>query len=667
MSFTPRERSIAFLRDLQNHFSEWMEGNGIFDDLMIESLELLERLQINTDDELTKREEELMVALTSELIKWADQLKSLNAGQSKSRNNLSQFIGGNGNRRWEVYHPENSPIKSEKCLNLRPIGTSEIKFNIHKDLDLDFVHVINREIESISWDLFRLNLDNQPGVFVGSIPAWELELACNVPSLESDISKEEAANRILDNQRSKDRWQRQINPKNRESIAMFFSNQNTFFANPVIIHDPESKFLNYKIDESNGITKATIDLSYLVESRSIKLVDGSRVDSRPLTVIDGQHRIRGAALAPTNYDQRLLVVLLPPEISESAAGKLFAEINTLSKPLKEKHRIFLSHRFNVSSPDPKFTFSKFDEKDPKTNRDRANAMSYEFAARLSINDNCEFLENKIRFLDQNSSTTLFSIEKWLEYTYPWFQDFPYTQFKEHSNEFILTELSNYFESWHDIIGKKNWAGDSTCLFRTKLQFRVILQRFEQIYEKAKYGIPNDQVIPKKNFLKILEPLKNIPFTNTEVFDQYNDSGEDTWKFLDAWVHDAIKYASEIHSTEDILDVSNIGIPGAGIISPPIDSEEHQIDVPPGGLFPVDNKTKYLKAHRPRNCGYSCNIRLGYGDQLFPKASVASKRIEKSENIPIRSIPQIQNIKSGLYLELEWGTISSKVVKRIEIN
>ena len=151
------------------------------------------------------------------------------------------------------------------------------------------------DLNELEWQLFRVDLDNQPSVFVGSIPAWQLELVCNVPSLESSITRSEAAHRILDDQRSKNRWQRQIVKKNRESIAMFFNKQQTFFANPVIIHDPESKFIQYDTDESDGVTNASISLKFLKDNRSIKLIDGKKRDSRPLTIIDGQHRIRGAS------------------------------------------------------------------------------------------------------------------------------------------------------------------------------------------------------------------------------------------------------------------------------------------------------------------------------------------------------------------------------------
>jgi len=664
MAFTPRERAVEYLRELGLKFSEWMYEYEEFEELEEEYADLLPRLEKKSDAELSESEFDRLNDNVSELFLWAEELESLNAGKSRSRNMLLDFIGGVEECRWEIYYPVKTNLKALHPLNHRPIGDEKIRFDIHKDGDLNYVKIIESEINYLHWNLFKLEIDNQPGIFVGSIPAWQLELVCNVPALESEISKEETSRRILDSERSKNQWQRQINKKTRESIAMFFKNNDSFFANPVIIHDPKSEYIDYEIMKS-GVVHTSIDLSFISHKISTRNAGSETIDSRPLTIIDGQHRIRGASLAPTNYDQRLLVVLLPKEISESTAGKLFAEINTLSNPLKDKHRMFLSHRFGVSSPNPKFSFSKFNPQDGKTTRSRANRMSYEFAARLSIDDNSLFLKDKIRFLDQNPMGSVVDIEKWVEYTYGWFQNYPYTSQQNYSEAHILSELSNYFEAWHSIIGKNNWEGEFSCLFRSSLQFRVILKRFKDVYIKAKTNLQKEDIVSLERFKQVLSPLSNIPFTNKEIYSQYDASGEDPWKLLDAWVQDALKNGV-CYSEEEILDKTMIGIPGAGIISPPLSSDFHQVDIPSSGLFP-SKETKYIEVHRPLNCGLTCKIRVGEGDRVYKQASINSKQIVDKAKIPIRKVPQIMDIKEGLYLELEWFTIDSSVIHRIQIN
>ncbi len=664
MRFTPRQRAVAFLDDLIKKFSEWMDEYDEFIDLRVETEILLTDMEEEDHAELTDSECTRLEDSTSELTGWCQRLELNNPGRSQSRNKLQDFLGGLGSRRWEIYQPD-AGTNEDKALNLRPIGDDDLRFDIHQDGDLEFVKISKQGRMSLNWKLSSVDLDGQPTIFIGSVPAWQLELVCSVPSLEERITRDEAARRILEKDRSKHRWQRKIVKKNRESIALFFDEFETFFANPVILHDPQSEFIQYKRNEA-GETNVAISLSFLRENKSIEMVNDLRSDSRPFTIIDGQHRIRGAALAPNNYDQRLMIVLLPSEIPESVAGKLFAEINTLSQPLKPKHNIFLAHRFEVSSPDPKFTFAPFDPDNSRTLRDRANKMSYEFAAKLSKSDECPLLRKKIRFLDQNP-TTLFDVEKWLEYTYGWFQNYPYTEVSPLDDDQITQELCNYFQAWYELIGESNWDGNSPCLFRTATQFRVILRRFEQIHLKARDR--SDEVIPKSRFKDVLCPLENIPFTNNDVFDHYNDSGEVPWKLLDAWVNDALNQRS-IASEQDILDEDQRGVAGAGIISMPPLPETHQLDLPPDGIYPTrsgKSGQKEITAHRPTNCGYTCEVRVGLGEELFHGVSVKSKQIQSYETIPIKRTSDIENISSGLYIELVWETIRGKVVNRIEIN
>ena len=147
-----------------------------------------------------------------------------------------------------------------------------------------------------------------------------------------------------DSSRKKNNWQRQLNKANKDSISAFFDNEETFFANPVILHLPNNQYVDIETNEETSNSKISIDLSF---ANNLYLMNPTSFnqrfeDQRPFTIIDGQHRVRGAANSVDSYNQRILVVLLPSSISENVAGRLFAEINTLSRPLNDKHRMFLS-------------------------------------------------------------------------------------------------------------------------------------------------------------------------------------------------------------------------------------------------------------------------------------------------------------------------------------
>ena len=128
---------------------------------------------------------------------------------------------------------------------------------------------------------------------------------------------------------------------------------------------------------------------------------------------------------------------------------------------------------------------------------------------------CPFLEGRIRFLDQNTPT-LMDISKWVEFTFGWFQNYPYTEVNSFSEDQILSELCNYFDAWHEIIGEENWKGDDGCLFRTATQFRVILKRFDQIYQAARSSSPSSEPISKDRFREVLYPWK-ISFSQIETY------------------------------------------------------------------------------------------------------------------------------------------------------
>ena len=56
---------------------------------------------------------------------------------------------------------------------------------------------------------------------------------------------------------------------------------------------------------------------------------------------------------------------------------------------------------------------------------------------------------KIKILDQNvKQQQVIGIEKWVEYTYPWFLDYPYTIASPTYSDWkeMLEEVDNYFEA-----------------------------------------------------------------------------------------------------------------------------------------------------------------------------------------------------------------------------
>ena len=91
------------------------------------------------------------------------------------------------------------------------------------------VELLEGHDEKLEWEMFRVQLDNNPSIFFGSIPAWQIDLCSSVPALEKKLSHAEVSKRVEDSNRKKNNWQRQLNAANKDSISAFFDNEATFF------------------------------------------------------------------------------------------------------------------------------------------------------------------------------------------------------------------------------------------------------------------------------------------------------------------------------------------------------------------------------------------------------------------------------------------------------
>ena len=174
---------------------------------------------------------------------------------------------------------------------------------------------------------------------------------------------------------------------------------------------------------------------------------------------------------------------------------------------------------------------------------------------------------------------------------------------------IVPEVLDYFDAWHETIGFDNWDKSSVnnCLFKSKTQARIMLKRFPQIYDDTPANYQNEETKmwrrTKKDFLKTLEPLKNIPFTDDLLLKTYKENAlpEESWQILDSWIHDALT-SDKVFSKEEIMDTKNQGVAGAGIISEPPDLDAKLVKYDLNkGLDPTDGKDKQITLNRPKNC------------------------------------------------------------------
>ena len=249
-------------------------------------------------------------------------------------------------------------------------------------------------------------------------------------------------------------------------------------------------------------------------------------------------------------------------------------------------------------------------------------------------------------------------------------NYPYNVSSPHTHEWeeLVEEVDHYFEAWYDILGEA-WENNKVdnCLFKSKTQFRVLLTRFPQIFQKAR-NLQPEGIISEDIFKQVIDPLVNVPFAHQKILEQFSSTLPDqAWKLLDAWVADAIE-AGNKHSRDEILDESIKGTPGAGILSLPIESENWHVEiVGDEGLDPSDGDTRYLTVQRPTNCGYTCKPEIIHkGNKINCKVTVKSKKVLIEENIPIRNRNPLPELDDDVILRITWSTIAGDVTKDVQI-
>ena len=553
---------------------------------------------------------------------------------------------------WNLWNAKKYNIQTNlfsSCRERGNLGEEIFYFDLHDDSPpLD-----------ISIPITRLSVTPGAMVYVGNCIASTLHLICDVPAIPDDLTASQTVERVLDPNLERNQWQRALISNRVKHIQSFLHNGDSYFVNPVIIHLDEFVDSSYaKIELQGGQSFLKVNLQSILDGN---MLEG---DKRPLKLIDGQHRVRGAARSSMGNVLEIPFILIPTTYAPDHAAKLFTEINTTSKELDKDHQLFLAYRFKIAHHDVDITMS-----DADNDHDRANRMAYRMAAKLSSEGSS--LESQIQMLKSNGTTNCVEIVKWLKYAKKWFlPNGPYEPYKNYDEDYIVEELENYFSAWISTIGEswiangaKGWT--QRTIFQQKTHFRVLLTRFMQIHSMTRSRV-GDEMLSEADFLETLMPLKNMKSDSLELKKAYHRTSEFYWQCMDAWVEDAIENGTE-YSEEDVMSASIRSQPGKGILSPPAIARNWSIEDDPNGNWP-DNKSRYLSLIRPTNCHKTVKIQILNGEEVLTGISrnkINSPNQDGIYRVPIRSglIPDdIDEIK----VRLEWKNAISTLERTVTI-
>lgn len=445
-------------------------------------------------------------------------------------------------------------------------------------------HFYHKAPDLQEWKMTRVNQKGRE-FLIGSVEVGQIDAFCSVPQLPKEMESSETASRVLNKKKGARQWQRRINRKRVGEIKRFIGgSDDNLIANSVILYVPPDQ---EAVSHKGG--KITIDPSrYLQRLKSgVYSSRRGRRDLRPIWLIDGQHRTRGLAQSKKGIKLKIPVILFPPDFELSEAAKIFSEINTLQVNLSPLHKLFMQHRFSISSHHSTKDFTK-----PWTDDDgrienvnsRANHMAYECAAALSADEDGA-LYNRIQFLNSNSAyTTIMKANSWVDYARKWFlPGGAYAPDVPSNQKWVNEEVGNFFEAFRLTCNHSGWkksgapnpnrlrwskGGANKGVIHSHSSSKALLMIYNKAWRKARAGgaIPTDEVIPVSRFKEVLSPLKWCDWVAPEVAKIYQGSGEPPRTALILWMTAAIDHGVT-YGYEEVMNNKPKSKPGRGFLAP----------------------------------------------------------------------------------------------------
>lgn len=488
---------------------------------------------------------------------------------------------------FSVYVPENSDQKIHEYKKIPPI----LRWKLNKVVQKDFVF------------------------YTACAKVEEIEQVSSVPSLPIDMTSMEAGYRVLDSERGEEEWQRRPMPKRIQSITDFVEIEQNIVANAPILYIKDSSAVTLMQDE------LIIDFSkFLIQENPQQQIyidhqkheqnsyDGETSiiykDLRPVWLIDGQHRVRGLSRSIQGGQLYIPIIIFPASFGLPHAAKIFAEINTLQVSLTSLHKLFMQHRFKISSPVSNRNFESWENMAKPHKDSRANHLSYELLARLASN-NDSGLFDKIKILDQNQATDFYvKADQWVNYARNWFIHGPYSQntkWNQNNAEDIYKEVNNYFKAliqtvnhsgWRD--GKPRWPDTfrNKSLLQSSTHFKVLIDLFIDVYSRLKPK--SNGIYEIDNFMEVLAPFKWVDWIDPNFKKMFGGGGEKGRSSLYIWMLDALS-AKESYPLRTVMAETIRSQAGQGILAPPAKSE-----IIVQGTWPKLNQPIIFTSTRPVN-------------------------------------------------------------------
>lgn len=178
-------------------------------------------------------------------------------------------------------------------------------------------------------------------VLVGLMAANALEPLCEVPAFQDSTDHSAIASNILSSPVKE--WQRPKIAGKVDEIAERYGQPGELMPNPVLLAAKDGSL-------TTRVVYTHSDGTQVLEASITSPTDGSR----PLLILDGQHRVEGMSQSAVPNNPLPFVILAnqgTPVYSESTYAQIFAEVTTKSTQLEQLHDEWLKFAFRLDTYD----------------------------------------------------------------------------------------------------------------------------------------------------------------------------------------------------------------------------------------------------------------------------------------------------------------------------
>ena len=489
-------------------------------------------------------------------------------------------------------------------------------------------------------------------VWVGGSKAKIIDSIGSVPYIDAWIENRELSRIILSGDHAENQWQRAVKLDRVMGIAEFLDNPDAYLANGIMIYAD----LDHPSISFDGRT-LTVEYNFLKQNNFGCYSDHDYLeecpDLRPIWIIDGQHRTRGAVMSERGSNMELPLVLCvgggsfsENGMTKSDAAKMFSEINTQSKQLAEEHQLYAGDRFSIPSVQKHLDFSE-------SENGEKNRFAYHLAARLCSDSNSP-LYNRIRMMpkrgQRESNSIIVEIKTWMGQVRKW------NATGLNSIDDAHQDAMNYFSAFADTLlqgtGESSGWGmggkRGQSLFENKGPFNVILELYPEMRKFANYNYEaENKVVSVDQYASLMKPWTVIDFTNQMIKDALSGRDENI-KHICTWLLTAMYsyiLGNNVLPTQNQAISDNIySTPNQGLLSVP---NVPVISEKMGHV--IHNQTMIITGEIP----YHCKQIAAY---------LNFEAVTDAEGI-VKVKVEHEKMKSSKMVNLEWDETNPRILRR----